>query len=275
VDDEGVAIGAAAHGGFGADRAAGADDISDDFVSNGFPNADADSLSGGAGDDYIYSGGGADTIDGGDGLDLLFMDRSNETAAVVFKPKAGGVATVSTGGSVANVEQFQIYGGSGRDKLTGGSLFDYFFGNDGNDILSGGKGHDYLGAGGSTEDRDTLIGGAGADTMSGGLGADTFRWTALDKKNVDDVQDFSKVEDILEFGSAALGGLLPVGALSATNFSLDVTVGTGPQFVFKTTTKVLSWDADGTGPGKAIAIADFAGFASTVNLDASDIVIIA
>ncbi len=83
-------------------------------------------------------------------------------------------------------------GGSGDDKLYGGSGTDYLWGLSGNDTLDGGAGQDYLfGQDGNDiliggGDKDKLNGGNRNDTLTGGFGADTY---VMSKGN-DVVTDF-------------------------------------------------------------------------------------
>lgn len=260
-------------GGDGADTitgSAGSNVITDDGADGNSYNLDADRIVAGAGDDAIESYGGADTIDGGAGVDQLYLDLSQYTTAIAFKASATGSASITTGGTITGIEKFTIYTGSGRDRITTLTGNDVVDSGDGNDLLNGGGGNDSLYGGNGN---DTLIGGGGRDVLSNFSGADTFRYLALAGR--DSIEGFSKTDDILEFSSAAVGGLLPLGALAAANFALNAATTAGPQFVFNTQTKVLSWDADGTGSGLAVQIADFTTFTSATNLDATDIVIIA
>ena len=69
------------------------------------------------------------------------------------------------------------WGGSGNDRLVGGSLDDLLDGGDGGDLLSGGPGDDRLrGRGGP----DILDGGDGSDRLVGGRGPDRFDGGPLD-----------------------------------------------------------------------------------------------
>jgi Ca2+-binding RTX toxin-like protein len=74
--------------------------------------------------------------------------------------------------------RFNVYGGSGNDKLTGGSAIDMLdggtgadklYGNAGDDTLHGKTGNDLLDAG---DDNDRLYGGDGNDTLTGRPGND-------------------------------------------------------------------------------------------------------
>tara|TARA_R110000787_G_scaffold63679_11_gene144275 strand:- start:381948 stop:385070 length:3123 start_codon:yes stop_codon:yes gene_type:complete len=109
-----------------------------------FAAGDADTMSGGAGDDILW---------GGDGDDTLYGDVPADTSAFAF----------SLGATTA-----------GNDTLHGGDGDDFLDGGGGNDQLEGDAGDDNIfGYAGD----DVLLGGAGVDTLSGGTGADQFEFS--------------------------------------------------------------------------------------------------
>ena len=96
-------------------------------------------------------------ISGGNGSDVVTIDET-----------AGPIGAVSLfGGNGKDV----LTGGSGNDTLEGGNGNDSLFGNAGNDTLRGGNGADKL-DGGAGE--DNLTGGLGKDTVTGGTENDTY-----------------------------------------------------------------------------------------------------
>jgi Ca2+-binding RTX toxin-like protein len=103
---------------------------------------------------------------------------------------------------------------------------------------------------------DTLTGGAGSNTLTGGAGADHFVYNAT-TEGLDNIVDFTPGSDVLDFKSSAFGNLA-VGTLSAANFDSNAT-GTpthaGPEFIYNTTSHILSFDSDGTGVAVAIQMA--------------------
>ena len=163
-----------------------------------------DVLTGGAGVDYIYGEAGNDILDGGDGWGLL--DGGTGTDTAIFDYRAATTSLIldlsateywieyqsgrwtQTGATSADyqrfvatdgtyteenyfrsIENFQIYGGTGHDTLTGGAGTYWLYGGSGNDALTGGAGVDWL-EGGAGD--DTLYGGAGDDKLYGGAGND-------------------------------------------------------------------------------------------------------
>jgi Ca2+-binding RTX toxin-like protein len=89
---------------------------------------------GGAGNDYIRTGGGNDHLYGDAGDDTLISNSGND----------------------------EVRGGSGNDWLEGGAGNDKLYGGKGDDVLQGGTGN------------DRIDGGAGLDVAWGGYGNDKF-----------------------------------------------------------------------------------------------------
>ena len=172
-------------------------------------NVSANSLEGGAGDDWLQGGEGADMLEGGLGSDT--GDYSDKTVALMVTLNGAVDASVMVGGvaedTIRNIEN--LIGGSGNDTFIGDSADNLFRGGSGNDTLDGGIGldtadySDKTGAvsltlhgsvdaivtvGGVAEDairniekliggsgNDTFIGDAMANNLSGGDGDDTLQ----------------------------------------------------------------------------------------------------
>ena len=208
-----------------------------------------DLLVGGAGDDSITSRGGNDSIDGGDGTDRLDLNLTMFSQAVILDlsdPTAP--ATLSTGGSVVNVESFSIssgrgndairtgagndnlYGGDGNDSLYGGAGYDYLYGEAGNDLLDlgdgdgngnggyadGGAGNDQLFGGAGYDNlqggdgNDLINGGMNSDWLTGGDGSDIFRYQNPNEGG-DVITDFNGDFDRIQVSAAGFGGGLVTG----------------------------------------------------------------
>jgi RTX calcium-binding nonapeptide repeat (4 copies) len=75
-------------------------------------------------------------------------------------------------GAVIDGQRRPLSGGTGRDRLVGGSASDLLLGGTGADNLSGGAGNDLLLGGGGP---DKLNGGSGRDTCRGAGGTDTAK----------------------------------------------------------------------------------------------------
>lgn len=153
--------------------------------------------------------------------------------------------------------EYGVYGQRmryGGQTLTGSSDNNTLSGAGDNDTLSGGAGNDTLSGGAGN---DTLSGGAGNDRLTGGSGADGFRFTST-AEGQDTLTDFSTTQgDTLIFKSTNFGNLTP-GALSGSRFAANSNgsaTNTTQRFLFNTTTRLLSYDVDGTGGNAAIALA--------------------
>ena len=139
---------------------------------------------------------------------------------------------------------------------------DTLYGNDGNDVLYG------------DTSNDNLYGGNGADkfVFASALNAST---------NLDRVYDFVSGTDkiVLDnniFTGFAAGQALVSGTTFVSSSALNPAATTaGPTILYSTSTGVLSYDADGTGAGAAIAFADLTN-SSLINpsISASDFIIL-
>ena len=127
----------------------------------------------------------------------------------------------------------RIGGGSGRGLL----------GSSGADTLTGGAGN------------DVIVGGPGSDTLTGNGGADTFAFTAAPNGAVDRIADFASGTDKLAFAQSAFSALAP-GELSTAAFVQAAAALTSEQrIIHNQATGLVSYDADGSGGGAAIAVA--------------------
>jgi Ca2+-binding RTX toxin-like protein len=133
----------------------------------------------------------------------------------------------------------------------------------GADMLQGGSGS------------DLLDGGLAADTLIGGAGEDSFRFsTELGSGNVDKINDFNVMQDMIMLDSLIfkdLGdeGALPFGAFhkSASGVAGDA----DDHIIYDTDSGALFFDADGSGEGAAV---QFALLDKNLNLTADDFILI-
>ncbi|XWK86427.1 MAG: hypothetical protein U7127_19695 [Phormidium sp.] len=160
-----------------------------DDIINGRGNND---LIFGEGDqDLIYGEAGEDTLFGNDGNDILDGGLGNDTLS-------GGEGNDQLLGQAGNDT---LDGGEDNDTLSGGDNEDILFGQTGADSLVGGTGNDSLNGG---EDNDRLYGEAGNDTLDAGLGNDVLSGgddddTLLGQAG-DDKQDGGNGNDFLDAG---------------------------------------------------------------------------
>lgn len=148
----------ALYGDDGADWLDGGDGA--DWLDGG---ADNDLLSGGSGNDYLNGGTGIDFMHGNAGDDRYTVDN---TADVVSEYSNDGIDSVFASVTYSltnNVENLTLTGSSNING-TGNSLNNQIYGNAGDNSLVGGAGNDTLsGFAWSTNEYDTLTGGAGSD----------------------------------------------------------------------------------------------------------------
>ncbi|MGO4524856.1 calcium-binding protein [Microvirga sp. 2MCAF35] len=219
-----------------------------------------DTLNGGAGDDVIDGGAGADYMDGGAGNDTYVINDVND----VVNDTGGGIDSVTVTVSydlnrLAGIENINgsgsasitLMGTAGNNGMNGGDGADILYGNAGNDVLNG--------FGGS----DRLHGGLGADILTGGSGKDIFVFDTNPKTkgNADRITDFNVRDDSIYLENKYFKGM-PAGSLSKPKkmASKYFYVGTkahdaDDRIIYNKKTGVLSYDDDGNGAHKAVAIA--------------------
>lgn len=206
-------------------------------------NAFAQTILGNAGANTLNGAGGADTLQGFAGNDTYVVDSAADR---VVEAAGGGNAdrvNASVSFALADGQQIETLGttsvaGTAAINLTGNAFAQTVFGNAGGNVLDG---------------------GAGADTLSGFGGADTFLFrTALGSGNVDHITDFSVVADTMKLDNAIFKGLLD-GALSSSAFkdlgASGAAVDANDRILYDHNTGALSFDADGSGAGKAVQFA--------------------
>jgi Ca2+-binding RTX toxin-like protein len=242
-------------------------------------------LRGDAGDDIIEGGGGNDNIDGGLGIDTVVFSFAS-TASVMTATDTGWRIRGPEGTStlVTNVERLRfadgdhifgtafgelVNGGAGNDRLFGVVGNDTLYGLAGNDSLLGGLGRDRV-FGGSGN--DTVAGGLGNDQLYGQTGRDVFVFdsklgTARTDRSVnfDRVVDFNVRFDSLWLDNAVFKKLGLRGTeqspakLNKAYFEVgDRADDRNDYLLYNSKTGVLSYDADGSGSGRAVEFAQLA-----------------
>ncbi|MEH2369241.1 trypsin-like serine protease [Nostoc sp.] len=142
---------------------------------------------------------------------------------------------------------------SGREEnLTTGTANVNETGNPGNNQLNGGNGNDIL-IGGSGN--DTFVGGLGNDTLTGETGSDVFIINTP-SEGIDNITDFSSLDDTIYVSKIGFGGGLSEGILQATQFFIgSVAEDSSDRFIYNNNTGGLFFDADGTGSSGQIQVA--------------------
>ncbi|GBD50210.1 hemolysin-type calcium-binding protein [Methylopila sp. Yamaguchi] len=275
-------------GGDGADVLFGGD--GDDYLDGGQDSV-RDKLYGGAGDDIVQArandvaDGGAGDVDtlilttdfadiGGDAtlyrIDLSGIDgpafastgfaavkamNFEQANVVIADAAARSTITGSKGHDVIAVSVAEgqtsgvtIRGGAGNDELTGSSLNDVIYGDAGEDIIDGGAG------------ADVLFGGAGSDLFHAVL---EFTYPGGPKQAIDTIRDFDADDYILVTDEIYTGFGPSFETLDLTNpfvfGAAPKANSTGGQFLYNTTSGLLSYDPDGKGSEAAIALYKLAG----------------
>jgi len=209
------------------------------------------------GNHTIYGLGGNDTISAVLGGDTMYGGSGNDTYIVngsdtVVESANQGIDTVQFQGQVsndsytlaANVENLLLRHGWGGESGFGNDLDNVMTGNDLDNSL--------FGAGGN----DTLDGGGGNDLLHGGAGADHFVFTSKLAADADRIDDFAD-GDLLVLQGSVFTALGAAGALDPTAFALGTTATTAAQHVlYDATTGNLYYDADGSGAGSQVLVAN-------------------
>lgn len=216
-------------------------------IENATGGTAADILIGNTGNNVLDGGRGADLLQGLGGNDTYIVDNIGDR---VSEGAGGGTDLVKSSVSItlgANVENLTLTG-SANINGTGNSLANRLTGNAG---------------------ANTLNGGSGNDILWGKAGQDTFVFsTKLGSGNVDHIADFSIIDDALKLAANIFTALVP-GQLSASAFK-DIAaskVDASDRILYNHDTGALSYDADGSGLGKAV---QFATIDNKIALSAAD-----
>ena len=152
-----------------------------------------DTVTGDAGDNIFFDGGGADTYTGGAGSDTVDYSAAAGNVSVNLNLTTAQTAGVATGDTLREIENItgslvgtnnliggnttdnRLVGGSAADRLIGGGMNDTLIGGAGNDVIFGDYVDTFNTTAGIADGNDVLEGGAGNDILVGGLGNDVLR----------------------------------------------------------------------------------------------------
>jgi serralysin len=224
----------------------------------------ADWLSGAGGNDVLDGKAGADQMAGGAGNDTYYVDSTTDVVREAVSPgvDAGGVDLVNSTVSLtlgAFVEKLTLLGTAAVNG-TGNALANTLTGNAAANSLSGSGGN------------DVLDGKAGNDVLTGGSGADRFWFdTALSASaNVDQVTDFSVLDDTIVLENAVFTALTATGTLAAGAFRVGTGAGDADDRVlYDSANGSLYYDYDGTGASAQVKFATLAAGVGLTNNDFS------
>ena len=116
---------------------------------------------------------------------------------------------------------------------------------------SGGDGFDRLYGG---DGNDTLYGGKGADFLYGDAGKDAFVFNSSPASGRDTIYKFSVADDTIKLDNACFKAVGRNGALKSGAFHASkagVAHDASDRVIYDTDSGRLSYDADGTGSGRA------------------------
>ncbi len=199
-------------------------------------NAVANSLEGGAGDDWLLGGEGVDTLDGGTGSDTA--DYSDKAVPLMVTLNGAVDAIVTVGGvaedTIRNIEN--LIGGSGNDTFIGDAMANSLSGGYGDDKLQGGAGNDTL-DGGSDADTIVFIGNLAEYSIS--YNFDNQTYTVTDSLSGRDGSDLVSGAEFFQFadGVHAVADLLDIfppclQAMSPVEYATNVAIGADIVFTF-------------------------------------------
>jgi len=214
--------------------------------------------------ELIDSAGGRFSLQGdrifvADGLKLDFEQAASHSIVVRATDRDGKSVTQIVAVQVGDVARENVVGSSGPDRLVGGADMDVFHGMAGDDRLAGGAGN------------DMLTGGAGQDVF-------VFDTQPSKKANLDVITDYSAKDDSIHLDNAVFRKLGKNGSpeapvkLNKKFFKVaDRARDKDDYLVYSKKKGILSYDADGSGAGKAVEIAKLS---KNLKLTAADFFVI-
>ena len=157
----------------------------------------------------------------------------------------------------------KVFGGLGNDMLSGDEGNDLVMGGDGDDTVMGDTGNDKLFGGAGN---DTLVGGFNRDLLTGGAGKDKFVLNGAGT-GMNQITDFSAKDDVLQVAQIDYQvnrkGVLAVGQFHLGAHAAD----RSDRFIYNSKSGALFYDADGSGAGKQMQIAQLSAHPSLTNRD--------
>jgi Ca2+-binding RTX toxin-like protein len=211
-----------------------------------------DLLDGGGGNDYLVGGDGADTLKGGVGADRLEGGDEGDTYYV----DNVGDRVVEDGWWSRDIDRVVT---SVSYKL--GARIERLSATGSDGISLGGNNLDNTITGNSGANR--INGSTGKDSLKGGAGKDTFVFsTKPSSSNQDKILDFNPVYDSIQLANEVFKKLGPGSAASPKKLSKSFfTIGSKAKdkndyLIYDKNAGILYYDADGSGSGKAVAVAN-------------------
>lgn len=217
--------------------------------------------------DFDGVGGHARTItDSNGGIDIV--NAAAVSAGSLIDLNAGAQSRID-GVNVVFRGMDRAIGGDGNDSLYGNSGGNQLYGYRGNDILVGRSGNDLLSG---YRGNDNLYGGLGNDRLIGGSGVDKFVFnTALNgSTNVDTIDDFSVISDLMVLENAIFTTIGALGTLAASAFRQNASglaADASDRIIYETDTGNLFYDSNGNRSGGRTLVAHLDGGLAVTHQD--------
>ena len=218
--------------------------------------------------EVVQVGGTAGRINTEDGALQLINDhyyhRANSSVADLSNTlgnNGGTINNVVINASGVTTNGLRFEGNANTQKFIGTTKADVFVGNSGNDTLTGNGGADKFVFGKVYEQIVT-----GATTTE-----QTYTNTAFNLTGVDTITDFLHGTDKIELHLDQYTNLAGFTSANLASNATGAAADANDYLLFNTTSKMLSYDADGNGAGAAVNIATLTGVAT---FTASDVVVV-
>lgn len=213
-----------------------------------------DQIFGMGGNDTLNGKAGIDTMSGGDGDDTYLVDNNAEVIIDSSgRDKIISSVTISLA-ELPMIEDVTLASSINSVDITGNEANNLLTGQQGSNIISGGLGNDVIyGLAGN----DTINGGEGSDTLEGGRGIDCFLFTTTPRDDSIDVitdwhangPNYDKIFfSRSTFGFADPGQICVNPEQLICGRGLQTATTTLQRFLYDSTTGILRFDPDGTGP---------------------------
>lgn len=189
------------------------------------------------------------------GAKIDFEQSEWLTVTVEARDALGASRKLDFSFMVKNLDRENIAGSTKNDVFVGGKRADKLAGGAGNDKLSGAGGNDKLYG---DHGQDIISGGLGKDILSGGKGKDAFLFdTKIGNGNVDRITDFSVKDDTIHLAKEIFTGLGEKGILSEGSFWKGTQAQDADDRIgYDAKSGNVYYDADGSGAGSALKIAN-------------------
>lgn len=202
------------------------------------------------------SNGSSISVDASAFSTFLYVYALTSSDSIILIGSGGSLAVGGSGDDTiaggAGIDT--IAGGTGNDLLSGVAGADEFWGGEGDDTITGGAGDDYLEG---QEGADILNGGLGADSLVGGDGADILIFDSA-LGTVDSIYYFQSGSDSIQLDNSVFTALAATGPLAAGSFISGAdafAVELDDYIIYNTSSRMLLYDADGSGAGAAVPFA--------------------